>query len=273
MVCILNPHRYRLSVNSSFYVVILSETTSDEPPSDDKLLGPASDFSELSDLLLDDPEVLEYINSTTFLSEAKMAIRNSLDCLYRLSMAIQRPISSDRLERLEKIDLSYMEPFDIEHIRNKYQLSKDNEYLAEHLGKANVKRRQLFKYHEAHHEKVVGRGVQDAFPDTTGEEGDIQHEYPGLGEREVDENDFFSEAPSTMHTRISTVYERDHDGSIVTPVDLDSRSESGMSQHHTQRQRPLPGTSVFLLLRLGLMRERFSALIVTGSLKLTARCL
>ncbi|KAI5782533.1 hypothetical protein FPQ18DRAFT_382474 [Pyronema domesticum] len=57
---------------------------------------------------------------------------------------------------MEKIDMSQYEIFDINHVKEKHQLSEDKDYLAERLGKANTKRRQILKYNEKHHEKIVG---------------------------------------------------------------------------------------------------------------------
>jgi hypothetical protein len=114
---------------------------------------------------------------------------------------------------MERIDMSHFESFDIKHVRNKYQLTEDYQYLIERLGKANTKRRQLVKYHNEHHEKIIGRRVPV---------GDGSSEDAGEG-------DFFSEAPTDMRTTISTVYSANLNLVEVTPVDLDSRSEAGFS--------------------------------------------
>jgi hypothetical protein len=81
-------------------------------------------------------------------------INHTINCLYRMSITLQNQTSRDRLAKIEKINMSHFESFDIEHVKNKYQLSSDNGngYLSERLGKANTKRRQILKYHE-HHER------------------------------------------------------------------------------------------------------------------------
>jgi hypothetical protein len=53
--------------------------------------------------------------------------------------------------------VSYFEKSDISHVRDKFQLKKEGDYLSDRLGKANTKRRQLLKYNEKHHETIVGR--------------------------------------------------------------------------------------------------------------------
>jgi hypothetical protein len=155
------------------------------------------------------------IASTTPLKEAIKEIGNVITCLYRLSITIENPASQDKLEKMERIDISHFERFDIKHISNKYQLPEDYQYLIERLGKANTKRRQLLKYHNEHHEKIVGRHV------AVGDELD-----PGSSEGE---GDFFSEAPTDMRTTVSTVYSANLNLVEAAPVDLDSRSEAGFS--------------------------------------------
>ncbi|KAI5794614.1 hypothetical protein FPQ18DRAFT_377255 [Pyronema domesticum] len=54
---------------------------------------------------------------------------------------------------------------------NKYQLGEDYQYLIKRLGKANTKRRQLLRYHNEHHEKIVGRRV--AVDDTASTDGEL----------------------------------------------------------------------------------------------------
>jgi hypothetical protein len=56
-----------------------------------------------------------------------------------------------------RIDVSYFEKSDISHVRDKFQLKKEGDYLLYRLEKANTKRRQLLKYNEKHHETIVGR--------------------------------------------------------------------------------------------------------------------
>jgi hypothetical protein len=132
-----------------------------------------------------DSEIDYEIRSTSPLKEAVKEIGNVITCLYRLSITIQSPASCDRLERIER------------------------------LGKANTKRRQLLKYHNEHHEKIVGRRVAVGNElDTGSSEG---------------EGDFSSKAPTDMRTTVSTVYSANLNLVEATPVDLDSRSEAGFS--------------------------------------------
>jgi hypothetical protein len=157
------------------------------------------------------------IASTTPLKEAIKEIDNVISCLYRLSITIENPASQDKLEKMERLEMSHFERFDIEHISNKYQLPEDYQYLIERLGKVNTKRRQLLKYHNENYEKIVGRRVAvNATGATDCELG------PGS------EDDFYSE---DMHTTVSTQYEYSVNLDLVeaVPLNLDSRSEAGFS--------------------------------------------
>ncbi|KAI5810394.1 hypothetical protein BZA77DRAFT_254952, partial [Pyronema omphalodes] len=121
-------------------------------------------------------------------------VGHSISSLFRLTANIQNLASRDRMERIEKIDVSVFGPFDINHIRDKYGLGEDAQYLIERLGKANTKRRQLLKYNQKHHEKIAGRrrdvaGNPGDIDSTAGGEADHQDEK-GKG---VDLQDIYHE--------------------------------------------------------------------------------
>lgn len=82
-----------------------------------------------------------------------MEVKHIVTCLYKLSIVIQNPVSRDRLERCEKIEVDHYEYFDIAHASQKFPFAE--QYLVDRLGKANTKRRQLFQYHEKHHDKLA----------------------------------------------------------------------------------------------------------------------
>jgi hypothetical protein len=66
-------------------------------------------------------------------------IGHSIASLFRLTVGIQNLSSRDRMERMEKIDMSVYETFDINHVRDKHLLGEEDNYLLERLGKANTK--------------------------------------------------------------------------------------------------------------------------------------
>ena len=80
-------------------------------------------------------------------------ISHIITCLYRLSIAIRDPVPRDMVYKLASIDVSYLEPWDVQHISNKFPKAPD--FLIERLGKANTKRRQLLRYHQQHHDKIA----------------------------------------------------------------------------------------------------------------------
>lgn len=91
--------------------------------------------------------------STTELEERFFEVRHIITCLYKLSIVIQNPASRDQLLRCAKIEVAHYEYFDVAHASQKFPFAA--EYLVERLGKANTKRRQLFQYHEQHHDKLA----------------------------------------------------------------------------------------------------------------------
>lgn len=92
------------------------------------------------------------------LEESLIDISHIITCLYKFSIATRNPTPRDRLEKCASIDVSYFEAFDIQHAAEKFPSLEKNHYLIQRLGKANTRRRQLLKYHEKHHEKIVGHG-------------------------------------------------------------------------------------------------------------------
>lgn len=160
-------------------------------------------------------------------------IYHSISSLFRLTIVVQNIASRDRMERMEKIDMSAYEPFDLSHVREKHPLKKDGEYLLERLGKANTKRRQFLEYNKKHHEKLVGLRSDD-MPKTDDPSSRSQAE----GDKEYrigfHEQDYMSEAhSSTMRTTVSTVYEDKNMSFGMTDADdfdSDNRSDTGFSQ-------------------------------------------
>ena len=87
--------------------------------------------------------------------ECLLDVSNVIICLYNTLIAITNPAPRDRLEKCSSIDVSYFHHSDIDHVYNKFPFAED--FLKERLGRANSKRRQLLRYYEKHHERIVGR--------------------------------------------------------------------------------------------------------------------
>lgn len=109
-----------------------------------------------SDSDSDDDELSE--NNFSFdmpkkeLAQIVRNIGNIVSCLARLAVAIRNPAPHDRFRESQAIDTSYAEPYDIQHVRNKFPGIDSN--ISERLGKAICRRRQYFKYREAHHARL-----------------------------------------------------------------------------------------------------------------------
>ena len=83
--------------------------------------------------------------------------------LYGLSIIIRSSASPrDLLRKASTIDLSHFLAWDTEHVRQKFP--EANPKLVERLGKANTRRRQVFRYLQNHHaifSKHETRGSQE----------------------------------------------------------------------------------------------------------------
>ncbi|KAI5816521.1 hypothetical protein BZA77DRAFT_353753 [Pyronema omphalodes] len=189
----------------------------------------------------DDPDSSDDEPEEDVITATADEVGHSISSLFRLTANIQNLASRDRMERIERIDVSAFGPYDINHVRDKYGLPEDAQYLIERLGKANTKRRQLLKYNEQHHDKIAGRrrdvaGNPGDTDSTAGEEPDCQDEKgKGVELRDMvgfaEEDYSLGEGSTTMQTTVSTVYEGNVPGSFeYHERDDDARSESGFTE-------------------------------------------
>ena len=79
-------------------------------------------------------------------------IEQIITCLFRISMTIRNPTPHDRYVKAEDSDASHFEPYDIEHVKQRYPNAPD--YLIERIGKSISRRRQYFKYRQLHAAKL-----------------------------------------------------------------------------------------------------------------------
>ena len=90
--------------------------------------------------------------ATTELKQIATDVPDVINCLLRLSVAIRNPAPHDRFTTSIPIDASHYEPYDIQHVKTKFEGIDDS--LAVRLGQSMSRRRQYFKYRENHHLKV-----------------------------------------------------------------------------------------------------------------------
>ena len=75
-----------------------------------------------------------------------------ISCLFQMSMLVRRPARHNFLTEEQPSDISAFEPFDINHVKDKYPRTPEG--LAERLGQAMTQRRKQLKYRERHHAKL-----------------------------------------------------------------------------------------------------------------------
>lgn len=80
-------------------------------------------------------------------------IQQAIECLYRVSIGLQRQKTTNRYEKCSDIDTSFFEPFDIEYVKQKCPAAED--FLLQRLGKAISRRRRWLKYRELHAVKLA----------------------------------------------------------------------------------------------------------------------
>jgi hypothetical protein len=100
----------------------------------------------------------------TELEQLVAYIGNTINCLLRISLVIQKPAPHDRFIKSGRFDQSFRQPWDVQHVREKFANIPD--WLSERLGKANSRRRQYLEYRQAHHERIARVEVADAPGDT-----------------------------------------------------------------------------------------------------------
>ncbi|KAL9038048.1 MAG: hypothetical protein Q9180_003370 [Flavoplaca navasiana] len=81
-----------------------------------------------------------------------------IQCLYKLAMIIRNPAQHDFLAESYKTDTAAFEPFDEQHVRNKFPQAKEE--LIHHLAKALTRRRGYLKY-RARHSMKLEKGLEN----------------------------------------------------------------------------------------------------------------
>lgn len=148
-------------------------------------------------------------------------INHIITCLYKFSIAIRNPAPSDKLQKCSKIDVSYFEYFDQQHVVAKFPDAAV--FLIERLGRANTRRRQLLKYYERHHKKIAAhyelrpsnksaaddlRRSPEVVAGAEGEQGEPS-QYPRGNENldiSIKAPDTIADTTTITDTTVSTVY-------------------------------------------------------------------
>ncbi|KAI0968601.1 hypothetical protein F4678DRAFT_474357 [Xylaria arbuscula] len=118
----------------------------------------------------EDEEDSEFDNdgADTELGQLTLDVTDIINCLLRMSITIRNPSRHDRFIDSQSTEMLHYEPFDVQHVRSKFS-TLDAE-LSKRLGTAITRRRQYFKYREAHHGKLSygleGHDHLDIAPET-----------------------------------------------------------------------------------------------------------
>ncbi|KAF5636487.1 transcription factor Cys6 [Fusarium sp. NRRL 52700] len=141
-----------------------SKDMDDKPESLPEGLNKDSEDS-FTDSELDDDE---NVSPETKLSTLCTDIAEAIDCLLRLSVAIANPAPHERFRKLgggPEEDMSFYKTHDARYVQDKFpKISQD---LPDVLGRFITRRRQFFKYREAHHAKLAAGLDQETQKDTT----------------------------------------------------------------------------------------------------------
>lgn len=127
-------------------------------------------------------------------------------------MALQNPAKRDRTQQASRIDLSHFEYYDIRHVSDKHRLPPDS-LLAQRLGKANTKRRQLLAYYQSH-AQIIAKNA-DVYLEKV-----IQNPERLMGDNATQSKGAQSTATKwTEETKASTIYHN-----------IDAASDSGQTK-------------------------------------------
>ncbi|RBA09690.1 hypothetical protein FPRO05_05626 [Fusarium proliferatum] len=131
----------------------------------ESLPGGSDQESEDSFTDLDDDES---IPANKRLSMFCTDIAEAIDCLLRLSLAIANPAPHERFRKLgagPDEDVFFYEAHDICYVQDKFP--NISQKLPDILGKFITRRRQFFKYREAHHAKLAAGLDEEIQKDTS----------------------------------------------------------------------------------------------------------
>ncbi|CAI7633690.1 unnamed protein product [Penicillium glandicola] len=112
---------------------------------------------DLSDSEGDDEHELE-------ISSIYNALCGTINDLFQLSVVIRRPAQRDRLLGTKRSDAVFFEPFDRQHVNDKYPYADTS--ILDRLGLAISTRRAVMRYRERHHIKL-GQGLDAILGDDT----------------------------------------------------------------------------------------------------------
>lgn len=97
---------------------------------------------------------------TTELEQLVAYIGDTITCLLRISMVIQKPAPHSRFIKSGRLGPSFSQPWDENHVREKFR--DIPEWLTRRLGKAISHRRQFLEYRKSHQKRIASVGDDTA---------------------------------------------------------------------------------------------------------------
>ncbi|KAL3477292.1 hypothetical protein BJX99DRAFT_126275 [Aspergillus californicus] len=90
------------------------------------------------------------------------SIRDTINCLFQMSMVIRQPAHHDRFLGIRNSDTAHFEPYDRQHVSNKYPEAE--EQIITRLARGISERRAILRYRQRHREKLA-HGLDGAVAD------------------------------------------------------------------------------------------------------------
>ena len=161
----------------------------------------------------------------TEIQELQEILANYINCLFQMSMLVRKPAQHDLYLGSERADVAAFEPFDYNHVREKFP--KANDALVKRLGYAITRRRKYLKYRERHAAKLR-QGISNVQLGV-GDDCDVQEHrtvVPGTAsnlsdtvatEFEQQNIDFDDKASNTVKSQTSYAPTLLSGGSVVIP--------------------------------------------------------
>ncbi|KAJ5404486.1 Zinc finger C2H2 [Penicillium cosmopolitanum] len=120
---------------------------------EDDIHGSEYEASGSEDDFLDEGKENEDGNGNTELQSIYHALVDTINNLFQMSILIRRPAQQDRLLGTKRSDAAPFEPFDRQHVENKYPNA--DRAIINRLGSAISRRRAVLRYRERHHLKLI----------------------------------------------------------------------------------------------------------------------
>ncbi|CAF9921052.1 MAG: hypothetical protein ALECFALPRED_001699 [Alectoria fallacina] len=125
-----------------------------------------SDDDDVAEDLMDEED------PKTEIQELLESLATIINCLFQMSMLVRKPAQHDVIVGSKRADVAAFEPFDYNHVREKYPRADDP--LVKRLGNAITRRRKYLRYRERHAMKLR-QGIDAVDPGAR----DFQHVREG----------------------------------------------------------------------------------------------